>query len=72
MAIAGGIAAGLVQRSITGEAPIIDVSLLGLAMWVLSPDIVASGLYSGDHTEVRPQGNSESPVGNYQTSDGRT
>ena len=39
VAIAGGIAAGLLQRATTGEAPIIDVSLLGLAMWVLSPDI---------------------------------
>ena len=48
MAIAGGIAAGLLQRGTSGEAPVIDVSLLGLAMWVLSPDIVASGLYGGD------------------------
>ena len=48
MAIAGGIAAGLLQRATTGKAPVIDVSLLGLAMWVLSPDIVASGLYGGD------------------------
>ena len=37
MAIAGGIAAGLLQRATSGEAPVIDVSLLGLAMWVLSP-----------------------------------
>ena len=48
MTIAGGIAAALFQRERTGEAPIIDVSLLGLAMWVLSPDVVASGLYGGD------------------------
>ncbi|HEV7758194.1 MAG TPA: CoA transferase, partial [Acidimicrobiales bacterium] len=48
MAIAGGIAAGLVQRATTGVGPTVDVSLLGLAMWVLSPDIVASGLYGGD------------------------
>ena len=37
MAIAGGIAAGLLQMARTGEAPVIDVSLLGLAMWQLSP-----------------------------------
>lgn len=72
MAIAGGIAAGLVQRSMTGEAPIIDVSLLGLAMWVLSPDIVASGLYGGDPMPKFDRRATPNPlVGNYRTGDGR-
>ena len=48
MAIAGGIAAGLLQQATTGEAPIIDVSLLGLAMWKLSPDSWPPDLYGGD------------------------
>lgn len=72
MAIAGGIAAGLVQRATTGEAPVVDVSLLGLAMWVLSPDIVASGLYGGDPMPKFDRKGSPNPlVGNYRTSDGR-
>jgi crotonobetainyl-CoA:carnitine CoA-transferase CaiB-like acyl-CoA transferase len=72
MAIAGGIAAGLLQRERTGEAPIVDISLLGFAMWQLSPDIVASGLYGGDpmpkfdhHTSANPL------VGTYRTGDDR-
>lgn len=72
MAIAGGIAAGLVQRERTGEAPVIDVSLLGLAMWQLSPDIVASGLYGGDPMPKFAHHTSPNPlVGTYKTSDGR-
>jgi crotonobetainyl-CoA:carnitine CoA-transferase CaiB-like acyl-CoA transferase len=72
MAIAGGIAAGLLQRANTGEAPIVDVSLLGLAMWMLSPDIVASGLYGGDPMPKFDRTSSPNPlVGNYKTSDGR-
>jgi crotonobetainyl-CoA:carnitine CoA-transferase CaiB-like acyl-CoA transferase len=72
MAIAGGIAAGLLQRANTGEAPVIDVSLLGLAMWVLSPDIVASGLYGGDPMPKFDRSSTPNPlVGNYRTSDGR-
>ncbi|MGH7822942.1 MAG: CaiB/BaiF CoA transferase family protein [Candidatus Binatia bacterium] len=44
MTIAGGIAAALFHRERTGEAPVVDVSLLGTAMWVMSPDVVASKL----------------------------
>jgi len=72
MAIAGGIAAGLLQRSTSGVAPVVDVSLLGLAMWQLSPDIVASGLYGGDPMPKFDRSSSPNPlVGNYRTSDGR-
>ncbi len=72
MAIAGGIAAALLQRATTGQAPIVDVSLLGLAMWQLSPDIVASGLYGGDPMPKFDRSSSPNPlVGNYRTSDGR-
>jgi crotonobetainyl-CoA:carnitine CoA-transferase CaiB-like acyl-CoA transferase len=72
MAIAGGIAAGLLQRATTGEAPLVDVSLLGLAMWQLSPDIVASGLYGGDPMPKFSRTSTPNPlVGAYKTSDGR-
>jgi crotonobetainyl-CoA:carnitine CoA-transferase CaiB-like acyl-CoA transferase len=72
MSIAGGIAAGLVQRERTGVAPIIDVSLLGQAMWMLSPDIVASGLYGGDPMPKFDHKTSANPlVGAYRTKDDR-
>ena len=72
MSIAGGIAAALFQRERTGEASIIDVSLLGLAMWVLSPDVVASGLYGGDPMPKFDHKTSANPlVGFYRTKDDR-
>lgn len=45
MCIAGGIGAALFQRERTGRAIEVDVSLLGTAIWVLSPDITAALLY---------------------------
>jgi len=45
MAIAGGVAAALFQRERTGHGIEVDVSLLGTAIWVLSPDITATYLY---------------------------
>jgi crotonobetainyl-CoA:carnitine CoA-transferase CaiB-like acyl-CoA transferase len=40
--IAAGIAGALYRRERTGEPAVIDVSLLGAAIWQLSPDIVGS------------------------------
>jgi crotonobetainyl-CoA:carnitine CoA-transferase CaiB-like acyl-CoA transferase len=72
MAIAGGIAAALLQVARGGEPPVVDVSLLGLAMWQLSPDIVASGLYGGDPMPKFGRSASPNPlVGSYRTSDDR-
>jgi len=45
MALAGGVAAALFRRERSGEGGEVDVSLLGTAMWVLSPDIVAALMY---------------------------
>jgi crotonobetainyl-CoA:carnitine CoA-transferase CaiB-like acyl-CoA transferase len=71
MTIAGGIAAALFQRERTGVAPVVDVSLLGMAMWMLSPDIVASGLYGGEPMG-KFAGRSPMPlVGPYKTKDDR-
>ncbi|MFI5044706.1 MAG: CaiB/BaiF CoA transferase family protein [Acidimicrobiales bacterium] len=72
MTIAGGIAAGLLQRERTGEAPVVDVSLLACAAWQLSPDIVASGLYGGDPMPKIDRSLAPNVlVGNYKTKDGR-
>ncbi|WP_332881034.1 CoA transferase [Streptomyces sp. NBC_00564] len=43
-AIAGGIAAALFRRERTGTPSVVDVSLLGAAVWQLAPDIVGSKL----------------------------
>ena len=50
-------AAALFRRERTGVASVVDVSLLGTAMWVLAPDIVAGlllgrDLPSGDRTQA--------------------
>lgn len=72
MAIAGGIAAALLRRERTGEASTVDVSLLGTAMWNISPDVVASKLYEG---LKMPSFDADAPpnplVGMYRTGDGR-
>ena len=64
----------LFHRERTGEATVVDVSLLGFAMWTLSPDIVASKLYGGDPlAKMRgPRENNPNPlVGMYKTKDDR-
>jgi crotonobetainyl-CoA:carnitine CoA-transferase CaiB-like acyl-CoA transferase len=40
--IAGGIAAALYRREKTGEGCVVDVSLLGTAVWLMAPDILAA------------------------------
>src|SRR6476660_1153842 len=74
MTIAGAIAAGLLARERTGVAPVVDVSLLGCALWTLSPDVVASKLYGGDPlAKMRgPRELNPNPlVGMYRTKDDR-
>ncbi|GIW40610.1 MAG: CoA transferase [Candidatus Binatia bacterium] len=53
MFLAGGIAAALFRRERTGKGGEVDVSLLGNAVWVLSPDIVAAMTYG---FELPPSG----------------
>ncbi|BBZ14844.1 CaiB/BaiF CoA transferase family protein [Mycobacterium branderi] len=71
LAIAAGIAGALVKRERTGEPSVVDVSLLGAAIWQLGPDIVGAGVTGADvprfHYEDAPN-----PVTNvYKTADGR-
>src|SRR5262249_30643156 len=42
MALAFGIASGLLRRHRTGLGGVVDVSLLGTAMWTLSSDVLAA------------------------------
>ena len=70
LAIAFGIASALYRRERTGEASVVDVSLLSSAMWVASSDIVYSLAMGSDFSRrERPATN---PIGtHYATSDGR-
>jgi crotonobetainyl-CoA:carnitine CoA-transferase CaiB-like acyl-CoA transferase len=47
--LAGGLAAALFRRERTGQGAVVDVSLLGSGMWMLSPGVVASQLYDIDN-----------------------
>ena len=42
MTVAGGVAAALFHRERSGEPSVVDVSLLGTAMWIMAPDIIAA------------------------------
>jgi crotonobetainyl-CoA:carnitine CoA-transferase CaiB-like acyl-CoA transferase len=74
MTIAGGISAALFQRERTGEAAVVDISLLNTAMWVLSPDIIVSGLLPPEMKSLPTMSrkNNFNPAVNvYPTKDGR-
>ncbi|MEZ5168344.1 MAG: CoA transferase [Acidimicrobiales bacterium] len=74
MTIAGGIAAALLARERTGEAPEIDVSLLSTGMWAMALGISVT-LDSGEPWVAPPVGLNAAPTnplaGIYETSDGR-
>ena len=74
LAVAGGIAAALLHRERTGEAKVVDVSLLNTAMWVLSPDVVASALLPSAPPQLPNFDRREAPnpgVNAYRTKDDR-
>ena len=69
MFLAGGIAGALYHRERTGEGIEVDVSLLGNAVWIMSPDIVAAMTYG---VELPPSGVGGTPnplVTTYWSSD---
>lgn len=70
--LAGGIAAALAQRAMTGKVSIVDVSLLGAGMWAMQRSITAATM-EGKVELPRPKRNAlPNPlVANYKTSDGR-
>ena len=73
MCIAGGVAAALFHRERTGEGIELDVSLLGTAMWVLSPDITAALMYGRMLPTAAEMRMVPNPlVGHYVCQDGRS
>jgi crotonobetainyl-CoA:carnitine CoA-transferase CaiB-like acyl-CoA transferase len=71
MTIAGGIAAALLRRERTGEPSVVDVSLLGTAMWMTAPDVIASTLVTGEMPRFTRATAPNPLVNSYRTSDGR-
>lgn len=72
MAIAGGIAAALYKKATTGRGSVVDVSLLGLAAWNLSPDVAVSQIHGGSSIPKYSHADAPNPlVGTYRTKDDR-
>ena len=72
MALAGGVAAALLKRERTGEPSVVDVSLLGLALWHLAPDVTSAKLYNGFVMPRMDRDALPNPLtGNFRTADGR-
>jgi crotonobetainyl-CoA:carnitine CoA-transferase CaiB-like acyl-CoA transferase len=72
LTIAGGISAALFHRERTGEAVIVDNSLLATAMWATGASSLAAGLFGVDRLPRRDRTETPNPiVGTYRTADGR-
>ncbi len=74
MTIAGGISAALLHRERTGEADVVDVSLLATGMWAMGAGIALS-LRTGEPWTGPPSATSGAPfnplAGRYLTADGK-
>ena len=72
--LAGGIAAALLKRERTGEASVVDVSLLGSGLWAMGHTVALTN-HLGERMEAFPPGVHGSPinplVGLYPTADDR-
>jgi crotonobetainyl-CoA:carnitine CoA-transferase CaiB-like acyl-CoA transferase len=70
--IAGAIAAALFKRERTGEASVVDISLLAVGMWMMSPNIVSQKLYQDSPAPVFGRHEAPNPIANrYLTKDNR-
>ncbi len=72
LTIAGGIAAALYRREKTGVPSVVDVSLLGLALWNISVDVASAKLRPDDDVfRYDPENLVNPTVGIYRTADDR-
>lgn len=70
--LAGAIAAAIAQRAMSGEASVVDVSLLASSMWVMQRSITQATLDSVERLPKPKRHQVSNPLVNiYQTSDGR-
>ena len=71
MALALGVCAALTKRERTGSAPLIDVSLMGTAGWMLAGDLLGA-LHGIDPKQEPHRSRNPNPLTNvYRTFDGR-
>ena len=74
MTIAGGIAAALLHRERTGQAHVVDVSLLGTGMWAMGGGIAVAQQTKEPWTQFPPgtRGTPSNPLsGMYRAADGK-
>jgi crotonobetainyl-CoA:carnitine CoA-transferase CaiB-like acyl-CoA transferase len=74
MTIAGGIAAALYSRQVTGKPSVVDVSLLGVGAWATQFSVNLALLAGGPLPRPEPpkHGSATNPlIGTYRTSDDR-
>jgi crotonobetainyl-CoA:carnitine CoA-transferase CaiB-like acyl-CoA transferase len=72
MSIAGGIMGALFHRERTGEATVVDVSLLGTGLWAMGAALALSLQHQVPWAPPPPGAGIGNPlVGTYQTRDGR-
>jgi crotonobetainyl-CoA:carnitine CoA-transferase CaiB-like acyl-CoA transferase len=72
MALAGGIAAALVQRERTGRGCSVSGSLLATGMWAMQATVAVTGLLDCDEYRYPPREKTTNPLVNaYRTLDGR-
>jgi crotonobetainyl-CoA:carnitine CoA-transferase CaiB-like acyl-CoA transferase len=73
LAIAGGVAAALFGRQVTGEPAVLDVSLLAVGAWTTQFSVNMAMLMGGPlpKSERRTQAPGNPLTGAYRTSDGR-
>lgn len=71
LAIAGAIAAAMYRRGATGETSLIDVSLMGVGMWQLQPDITHAQFQHGPRVAHDRKVTWNPLSGTYRTRDGR-
>ncbi len=70
--LAGGVAAAIAQRAITGKASVVDVSLLGASMWLLQRGITEATIENVPRFPRPRRDQTFNPlVGTYRTGDGR-
>jgi crotonobetainyl-CoA:carnitine CoA-transferase CaiB-like acyl-CoA transferase len=70
-ALAGAVAAALLQRERTGSAPVVDVSLLSVAVWGNSPAIIAAARQGGPIRKSLREDNPNPLSLAYRTADDR-
>ncbi len=69
---AGGVAGALFARERTGASQVVDISLLGAAVWGVAPHIAASSLFDIDAMPGSDHHTARNPIANtYRTRDGR-